>query len=330
MASYINGFKTLAANVTYELPGNTMTGEEDPTYETQANFLGQFYLNTRTGKLFYCASVDYEPTTYGVWEWLPVERHSGMLLQNEGENITINDADNAPFSAFNIYGKTTQDGTPTPDAPVPLVSVAENGNITATVSDATGVQQTVSVDTANGLDGVPVASGGNYTDADGQQWFCNEIDFARGVYVQRCKKIVFDGTNYHVWTSTHSNGQPYIAIENITDVATSSKVLSSHYENVGWSNENGKIYVSSKLVVITDDRFTDVATAKTYLADNPVTIIYQLATPEEIALTVAECRTFRALSTCKNSTSITNDGGAHMLVEYSGDIKAYIDSKLNN
>lgn len=37
-----------------------------------------------------------------------------------------------------------------------------------------------------GLPGVPVATGGNYTDENGQQWICDEIDFKKGVYIQRC------------------------------------------------------------------------------------------------------------------------------------------------
>ena len=37
-----------------------------------------------------------------------------------------------------------------------------------------------------GLPGVPVSSGGNYTDENGQQWICDEIDFKKGVYIQRC------------------------------------------------------------------------------------------------------------------------------------------------
>lgn len=51
-----------------------------------------------------------------------------------------------------------------------------------------GKQQLVHA-TPNGLCGIPVLSGGNYTDSNGQQWVCDEIDFARGVYVQRVEEI---------------------------------------------------------------------------------------------------------------------------------------------
>lgn len=49
--------------------------------------------------------------------------------------------------------------------------------------------QSIVLSTPNGLPGIPVTSGGNYTDADGQQWVCDEIDLARGVYIQRVQAI---------------------------------------------------------------------------------------------------------------------------------------------
>lgn len=49
--------------------------------------------------------------------------------------------------------------------------------------------QTLTINTPNGLCGIPVDTGGNYTDSTGQQWVCDEIDFERGVFVQRIGKI---------------------------------------------------------------------------------------------------------------------------------------------
>lgn len=50
--------------------------------------------------------------------------------------------------------------------------------------------QTLTINTPNGLCGISVDTGGNYTDSTGQQWVCDEIDFERGVFVQRIGKIV--------------------------------------------------------------------------------------------------------------------------------------------
>lgn len=72
-----------------------------------------------------------------------------------------------------IHGKTTQPGTPTPENPIPLYP-------------------------QDGLHGIPVASGGNYTDKNGQQWICDEIDFERGKYVQRVARYTFPDNSFIV------------------------------------------------------------------------------------------------------------------------------------
>ena len=55
-------------------------------------------------------------------------------------------------------------------------------------------EQLLTLSTPNGLPGIPVTSGGNYTDQSGQQWVCDEIDLERGVRVQRVDKAAFDST----------------------------------------------------------------------------------------------------------------------------------------
>ena len=40
--------------------------------------------------------------------------------------------------------------------------------------------QALTYATPNGLPGIPVTSGGNYTDETGQQWICDEVDFSSG------------------------------------------------------------------------------------------------------------------------------------------------------
>lgn len=55
-------------------------------------------------------------------------------------------------------------------------------------------EQLLTLPTPNGLPGIPVTSGGNYTDSTGQQWVCDEVDLERGVKVQRIDKAAFDST----------------------------------------------------------------------------------------------------------------------------------------
>lgn len=233
-----------------------------------------------------------------------------ILIGSEiGNPVSVSDAFSAPLCGLTVYGRSTQDGTPSPDNPVPIVSAGDRGNVavkatgrnllnipdgsgtargvtvtakdglisisgTATssgyakldiqpfiasgvvilsssitspkvklVSETWGVilslgtadkmsdmatrivfivtegqtynltgvkvqlelgttatayspyrEQLFTLPTPNGLRGIPVASGGNYTDPQGQQWVCDEVDLERGVKVQRMDKAAFDST----------------------------------------------------------------------------------------------------------------------------------------
>lgn len=55
-------------------------------------------------------------------------------------------------------------------------------------------EQLLTLPTPNGLPGIPVTSGGNYTDENGQKWICDEVDLERGMIVQRVDKTAFDST----------------------------------------------------------------------------------------------------------------------------------------
>ena len=250
-------------------------------------------------------------------ESLVRDRAGGIVCHAEGEDIALIDSSNQAFHGMRIFGKSTQDGTPTPENPAEIVSVGNDGNVTvmvsgknilenkataktmngvefainadgsitlngtasadvlitinkavygvvpgksytisgcpnvngkrnlyfaqhndagaiantyafdvglgatakilpeckylwvgfyaaagtvfsgntiypmirlASVTDATYESykcKTITTSTPNDLPGIPVTSGGNYTDANGQQWICDEVDFERGVYVQR-------------------------------------------------------------------------------------------------------------------------------------------------
>ena len=68
--------------------------------------------------------------------------------------------------------------------------------------------------------------------------------------------------------------------------------------------------------------------ADQYAAGTPVTIKYILATPIETPLSAEEIAAFKALHSNKPNTTVYNDSGAHMAVEYIADTKTYIDNKF--
>lgn len=239
-----------------------------------------------------------------------LQKRQNVLVGSEtGNPIDVDDAFAAPLCGLTVYGRSTQDGTPTPDAPVPIVSAGDGGSVTVkatgknllnipdgsgtargvtvTAKDGlisisgtatssgyakldilpfiasgvvilsssitspkvklvsetwsvilssgaadkmsdmatkivfivtqgqtynlTGVkvqlelgttatayspyrEQLLTLPTPNGLPGIPVTSGGNYTDQNGQHWVCDEVDLERGVTVQRVDKAAFDST----------------------------------------------------------------------------------------------------------------------------------------
>lgn len=242
-----------------------------------------------------------------------VRTRQNILTGTEtGNPLSVDDAFSAPLCGLTVYGKSTQDGTPTPDAPVPIVSAGDDGSVAVKVTgknlldsalmnsaissrgisakqnsdgsytisgtpiaddtipiwlggnwsntvplftippgsyysnvwiyyydgktrtskkDAftlsepfriTGVmysqpyainerydfliapqlelgttatayspyrEQLLTLPTPTGLPGIPVTSGGNYTDPQGQQWVCDEVDLKRGVKVQRVNAV---------------------------------------------------------------------------------------------------------------------------------------------
>ena len=58
-----------------------------------------------------------------------VARSSVVICSASGESIAVSDSSGQPFVGLNLYGKSTQAGTPTPDAPVDIISVGDNGSV---------------------------------------------------------------------------------------------------------------------------------------------------------------------------------------------------------
>ena len=218
-----------------------------------------------------------------------LQKRQNVLVGSEtGNPVSCDDAFAAPLCGLYVYGKSTQDGTPSPDNPVPIVSAGDGGSVVVKVTgknrmppnlkrgtvvecfvkentpitlvfkgdfvsqggnllfigenneklwfgidnnkaehhitlkaNATKFQyllndmasenvcltrnasspdyepyreQLLTLPTPNGFPGIPVASGGNYTDPQGQQWVCDEVDLERGIKVLRIDKGAFDAT----------------------------------------------------------------------------------------------------------------------------------------
>ncbi len=247
-------------------------------------------------------------------------RQNILVGGETGNPIAVDDAFAAPLRGLTVYGKSTQDGTPTPDVPVPIVSAGDGGTIVVTLSDKNGKTQTLTLPTPNGLPGVPVTSGGNYTDPQGQQWVCDEVDLERGAKVQRVYKVDVDGENVKfvqadIYANLTSRGLPFALIDNGQET-----YVVSTFTNLGWyyNSESGFLYLIKDNI---SDKFNE--SCKKQLGK----VYYALANPIETPLTPAEIAAYKALTTYAPDTVVQASDGAGVKLEYQRDVNIAINWK---
>lgn len=186
--------------------------------------------------------------------------------------------------------------------------------------------QTLTASTPNGLPGIPVSSGGNYTDENGQQWICDEIDFARGVYVQRVYTKVFDGTEVLTAYPDVTNGMRFTPTKDLWVNYEHRRVNKcSHFESYygSWSGQ-GDMRVQTfhqDYIVFRYDAYPTPDTFKMWLAQQyaegtPVKVLYALHFPIETPLSAEELAQYATLHTNNLNTTVYNDSGADMELTY--------------
>lgn len=268
-----------------------------------------------------------------------VKARQNILIGTEtGNLIAVDDAFPVPLCGLSVYGKSTQDGTPTPDAPVPIVSAGDGGSVAVTLSDGKGKTQTLTLPTPTGLPGIPVTSGGNYTDQSGQQWVCDEVDLERGVKVQRVGKAEikrvdvskdpkwYDANksySYEVtlFTSFFLNNAAFQAAEpcNRFIMKTFNSFYNHGIETGGLSNQNYAVFNISKTLGIC----TTAEEFKAWFNENVV--LYKiLATPIETPLTPDEIAAYKAIIAYAPDTVVQAGDGAGIRFGYQRDVNIVV------
>lgn len=260
-----------------------------------------------------------------------LKKRQNVLVGSEtGNPISCNDAYSAPLCGLTVYGKSTQDGTPTPDAPVPIVSAGDGGSVVVKVSDGNGKEQTLTLPTPNGLPGIPVTSGGNYTDQNGQQWVCDEVDLERGVRVQMVTTMVFSDSSGFAANSTPNGIRFLRAVLNlkITDTATADANAFCSALALG---ANGGTWLTPDVFTITKTalyvRFkniTSLGELQQYLQQTPMSLTAILATPIETPLFPAEIAAYKALTAYAPDTVVQASDGAGIKLDYQRDVNLVV------
>lgn len=345
----------------------------------------------------------------------------------QGETMTLTDSSDKLFEGLKVFGKSTQDGTPSVENPVPIVNAGESGNITVEVGgknltkpnsyntyyefplkantvitlmtngkpsqggnikfsaidgstvwfsidagqtrvcrsigskDVKGFYnllnkgdgleymfavgdiktytpyidpQTLTLATPNGLPGVPVSKDGNYTDQNGQQWVCDEINLGRGKYAQRVA-IEKNNGGWELKPSPDISGRFFQSrLTNVFQTAVKTAVCNIA-NFVSWGAPTNDIYafaLNKKIIYFSPPKGAEITAeelnAKLNSLSFPVVFVGELATPIERDLTPEEIAAYSSLHTNYPTTVITNDAGVHMEVSYVADTKAYINKKF--
>lgn len=342
-----------------------------------------------------------------------VKARQNIIVGSEiGNPISVDDAFPAPLCGLTVYGKSTQSGTPTPDAPVPIVSAGDGGSLTVKVTgknrmppnlkygdvlecfvkkntpitlvfkgdlvsqggnvlffdennnqrwfgidagkaehhikypvDVTKFQyllanmanenvcltwnasspdyepyreQLLTLPTPTGLPGIPVTSGGNYTDSTGQQWVCDEVDLERGVKVQRVNAVDL--------STCKITGTTELAVTKRLSIML--PIRGRDYKTEALCNKL-RFFVS-----FTQDSphfYVDTANAQVFIpigAKNPeegeYILFYVLATPIETPLTPDELATYSALTAYGPDTVVQASDGAGIKLDYQRDVNLVV------
>lgn len=187
--------------------------------------------------------------------------------------------------------------------------------------------QTLIIPTSGGLPGIRVSSGGNYTDADGQQWVCDEVDFKKGVYVQRIGKRTITSKDVFHKSGMSTDDVNYFSLGNfslhIGTIGEKDVLMSNCFVagiNHGFSAW-GKIFLSSAFdgkvyFSVEAQKYPDEETFKQWAVENGLMFLYQLTDIIETNLTAKGLAAYKALRTYSPTTTVINDAGAGMSVGY--------------
>lgn len=235
---------------------------------------------------------------------------SGLML-NEGSTTK-------PWEPY-TGGKPS----PSPDYPQEIKSAGDGGTIVLTLGDGDGKTQTLTLPTPNGLPGIPVTSGGNYTDPQGQQWVCDEVDLQRGVKVQRVTTVDLStctivGTVELAVTKRITLPLPFKCLD------TDMKALCNKLQHVvSFVKDSPHFYI--------DASRADASKAQVFIPigakipeEGEYILFYALATPIENPLTPAEIAAYKALTSYAPDTVVQASDGAGVKLGYQRDVNIAI------
>ena len=256
-------------------------------------------------------------------------RQNVLVGTETGNPISVDDAFSAPLCGLTVYGKSTQDGTPSPDNPVPIVNTGDGGTIVITLSDKREKTQTITIPTPNGLLGIPVAADGNYVDGTGQHWVCDEVDFTNGIRIKRVSSFAVTASMVR---SLSSNPADYCAIvtppPDFKSIFTNERIvlMSNRFRFEKNTKNEGVLFGYRDIIRLYFDpsKIRTLADAKEFVTANHTNIAYETVDPIQTPLTPAEIAAYKALITYVPDTVVQVSDGAGVKLDYQRDVNIAI------
>lgn len=192
-------------------------------------------------------------------------------------------------------------------------------------------QQALSATWGEGIPGIPVSSGGNYGDAQGQRWVCDTLELPEGKYTQRIGQVTLTGSTTETWVQDEArSADGYHCFRlNLSDKKQGiDNLLCSHFTVAAEAAANvvmGSAEEENPSPVyfyVPTDTFTSetdlIESWKEFLQNNNITLQYELQETVELDVqtaVVGEC-------VIKDAESyIYTDCGANLRVSYLVGIK---------
>ena len=247
---------------------------------------------------------------------LGTEQEITLVIQSVSEkpinNYKIYPMINSGSVALPFEPYTGGKPSPSPDYPQEIQSAGDDGNLSVIVKNPDNEQmQSVSFSTPNGLPGIPVTSGGNYTDENGQQWVCDEVDLGRGVYVKRVYTVDVDGANVY-----------FSQYESFCNMSLRMLPMCKYASDLGqetlakstFTSEKWKFNDTERFLYILKGDYAEILNES--CKKHPGEVIYALATPIETPLTASEIAAYKSLRTYRGTTIVEAEDKAGIYVKY--------------
>lgn len=204
-------------------------------------------------------------------------------------------------------------------------------------------EQTMVISTPGGLHGVPVSSGGNYTDSDGQQYIADEIRLnadGTGVWVHNVGVIDFNGlvcvrNEFPIDSGIYRFEFRYADNPNIAPSALAygttgyCTALSYRFNPLGYNDVDNAIAVYDHGgFYVRCDQFETADDFLAHMQSIDAKVYYILAEPYETELSAEEIEAFLLLRMNKYINNVFNNENAYQRIKYIADPKMYIDNKI--